>query len=193
MRKDEKRLKCTLLNGSAGSTEKKYIGRYRGTLDIFSGIEHRLRKEEVEEQLNKEAKEGWRFAAGAARITDERAGSHDQKHQEEFCGSRQQSGSSCWREREGAVMSIPGNEGRMAHVWVKVRGGMRMFAPYFWYTEGRSPRNEAILEMVLKRGCDANMSPEDFEKSLWFRKDQMHVTTPEGVSTCRSKMPKGNG
>ena len=33
----------------------------------------------MEEQLNKEAKEGWRFAADAARITDERAGSEDQK------------------------------------------------------------------------------------------------------------------
>ena len=33
----------------------------------------------MEEQLNKEAKEGWRFAADAARITDERASSKDQK------------------------------------------------------------------------------------------------------------------
>ena len=54
--------------------------RYRGRCDIFFGIEHRLRKEEMEEQFNKEAKEGWRFAADAARITDERAGSEDQKH-----------------------------------------------------------------------------------------------------------------
>ena len=58
--------------------------RYRCTFDIFFGIEHRLRKEEMEEQFNKEAKEGWRFAADAARITDERAGIEDQKrtHQE---------------------------------------------------------------------------------------------------------------
>ena len=49
--------------------------RYKGTFDIFFGIEHRLRKDEMEEQLNKEAKEGWRFAADAARITDERADS----------------------------------------------------------------------------------------------------------------------
>ena len=33
----------------------------------------------MEQQFNKEAKEGWRFAADAARITDERAGSEDQK------------------------------------------------------------------------------------------------------------------
>ena len=34
----------------------------------------------MEEQLNKEAKEGWRIAADAARITDERAGSEDRKY-----------------------------------------------------------------------------------------------------------------
>ena len=43
-----------------------------------------------------------------------------------------------------------------------------------WHTEGWSPRDEAILEAVLKRArttkhpwliaCDAKMSPEDFEK-----------------------------
>ena len=34
----------------------------------------------MEEQFNKEAKKGWRFAADAARITSERAGSEDQNH-----------------------------------------------------------------------------------------------------------------
>ena len=34
----------------------------------------------MEEQFNKEANGGWRFAADGARITDERAGSEDQKH-----------------------------------------------------------------------------------------------------------------
>ena len=76
-----------------------------------------------------------------------------------------------------------------------------MFAACFWHTEGWSPRNEAILEAVLKSArttkhpwltaCDANVTPKDFEKSFWFRKDQMHVIAPEGVSTCRSKKCKG--
>ena len=44
MRKEVKRLKCTLLNGSVWSTEKKYMRRYRGTFDIFFGIEHRKGK-----------------------------------------------------------------------------------------------------------------------------------------------------
>ena len=34
----------------------------------------------MEEQFNKEAKQGWRSAADAARITDETAGSKDRKH-----------------------------------------------------------------------------------------------------------------
>ena len=78
---------------------------------------------------------------------------------------------------------------------------MRIFAVYFWHSEGWSSRNEALLEAVLKKtrttkhpwllAWDANMGREDFEKSLWFRKDRMHVTAPEGVSTCRSKNAKG--
>ena len=54
--------------------------RYKGTFDVFFGIEHRLRKEEMEGQFNKEAKEGWKFAANAARITEETAGDEDRKH-----------------------------------------------------------------------------------------------------------------
>ena len=54
--------------------------RHKGAFDIFSGIEHRLRMEEIEEQCNREAKEEWRFAADAARITDGKANSEDRKH-----------------------------------------------------------------------------------------------------------------
>ena len=77
MKKEAKLLRCTLLYGSAWSTLRKYMRRYKGRCDIFFGIEHRLRKEEMEEQSNKEGKEGLRFAASAARITDERADSED--------------------------------------------------------------------------------------------------------------------
>ena len=98
---------------------------------------------------------------------------------------------------EGAIESIPGNEGRNAQAWLNGRGGLRVFSVYFWHSERWTSKNEALLEAVLKRtqttkhpwliACDANISPEDFEKSLWFRKDQMHVIAPAGVSTCRSK------
>ena len=102
---------------------------------------------------------------------------------------------------EGAIESIQRNEGRIAQAWVNVRGGLRLFSVYLWHSEGWLSRNEALLEAVLKRtrttkhpwpkARDANMRPEDFEKSLWFRKDQMHVIAPEGVSTCRSRSAKG--
>ena len=106
----------------------------------------------MEEQFNKEAKEGWRFTADAARIMDERAGSEDQKHTSGgvFVAVDSSLGAVVG-EKEGAVMSIPGNERRIAQVWVNVRGGMQMFAANFWHTEGWSPRHEANLEAVLKR------------------------------------------
>ena len=49
MKKEATLLRCTLLDGSAWSTEKKYMRRYKGKCDIFLGIEHRLRKEDMEE------------------------------------------------------------------------------------------------------------------------------------------------
>ena len=54
MKKEAKLLRCALPNGSAWSTERKYMRRYRGKCDIFFGSEHRLRKEDIAEQFNKE-------------------------------------------------------------------------------------------------------------------------------------------
>ena len=74
---------------------------------------------------------------------------------------------------------------------------------YFWHSEGWIPRYEALLETVVKQAkdttrhpwwlvaCDANMCPEDFEKSLWFQREQMYVVAPKEASTCRSKGPNG--
>ena len=81
MRKEEKRLRCALLDGSAWSTEKKYMRRYTGTFDILFG-----KGAQIEEggtwrnKIVEEAKEGWRFAASASRITDETAEDEDRKH-----------------------------------------------------------------------------------------------------------------
>ena len=101
---------------------------------------------------------------------------------------------------EGAIESIPEIERRNAQAWVNVRGGSRIFSVYFWHSEGWTPKDEALLEAVRKRArttrhpwliaCDANMCPEDFEKSLWFRRETMHVVAPKGVSTCRSEGPQ---
>ena len=53
-----------------------------------------------------------------------RAGSEDQKHSSGgvFVAVDSNLGAVIG-EKEGAVMSIPGNEGRVAQVWVNVRGG----------------------------------------------------------------------
>ena len=53
MKKEVQFLRCTLLNGSEWSTEKKYMRRYKGKRDVFMVIEHRL-KGEMEEQFNRE-------------------------------------------------------------------------------------------------------------------------------------------
>ena len=98
---------------------------------------------------------------------------------------------------EGTIESIPGNEGRIVQAWVNVRGGLRIFSVYFWHSEGWTPRNEALLEAVMKQAsttghpwliaCGANVCPEHFEKSLWFQREIMHVAAPKGASTCRPK------
>ena len=46
-------VRCALLSGSAWCTERKYIGRCRGTFDMCFEIEHRITKEEMKEQFNK--------------------------------------------------------------------------------------------------------------------------------------------
>ena len=80
--------------------------RYRGTIDVFFGIEHRMRKEEKEEQFNKESKQG-----DAARITDEHASSGDRKHTSRGVLVAVNSNlGPVVSEEEGAVTLIPGKE-----------------------------------------------------------------------------------
>ena len=178
--------------------------RYKGKCDIFFGIEHRLRREEMEGQFNREAKEGWRCAEDVEIITNERASSEDRKHTScgVFVAVGSNLGTVVGEKREGAVASIPCNEGRIARAWVNVRGRLRVFAENFWHTEGWIPRNEALLEAVLKRArvtrhpwlmaCDASVSSVEFEKSIWFQRNRMHVVVaPEKASTCRSKGTEG--
>ena len=57
----------------------------------------------------------------------------------------------CIDKEEGAVNLIPGHGGRIAQTWVNVRGGMRVFAVYFWPSEGWTPRNDALME----NSCEA--------------------------------------
>ena len=101
--------------------------RFSSTFVIFFGIEHRVRKVEMEVQFNKEAKQGWRFAADAARITDGNAISEDRKHTSGGVFAAVDSNLGAVVGKEGAAASIPGNEGRIAEAWVKVRGRYASF------------------------------------------------------------------
>ena len=134
----------------------------------------------MEEQFNKEAKGGWRFAADAARLTDERGGSEDQKsNQEEFFAVNSNLGAVVG-EKEGAITSIPGNGGRITQAWVNVRGGMRAFA------RARITKHQWLV------ACDASLSPVDFEKrASGFGKPRCMWQLPRKLSTCRSKSEKG--
>ena len=52
--------------------------------------------------------------------------------------------------------------------------------------QARTSRHPCLI------ACDADMCPEDFEKSLWLQSRHMFIKVPrEGVSTCRSKGSKG--
>ena len=57
MKKEARRLRCTLLNGSAWSTEKKYMRRYKGKCEIFFRLERRMMKAETEGQFKKRSHE----------------------------------------------------------------------------------------------------------------------------------------
>ena len=56
---------------------------------------------------------------------------------------------------------------------------MRVFAVYFWHSEGWTPRNEAL--MVVKQGrttrhpwqvaCQSNMDSGDVQTSLWVKEN----------------------
>ena len=118
-------------NEERGKTIEVYLAQW-------IGLEHR----EKYMRGYREAKEGWRFAADAASITDERARSEDRKHTSGgvFVAVDSNLGAVVGA-KEGAIDSIPGNEGRIAQVWVNVRGGLRVFSVYFWQSEGWTPRN----------------------------------------------------
>ena len=69
---------------------------------------------------------------------------------------------------------------------------MRVFSAYIWHSEGWTPRNEPLMEAVLKRARNANMSPVDFEKSFGFGKTRRMWWPGEGfyvqVKKCEGRM-----
>ena len=61
--------------------------------------------------------------------------------------------------------------GSPAQAWVNVKGGLRVFAVYFWHSEGWTLRYAALMEFFVKQtrttrqpwlmACDANMDHKD--------------------------------
>ena len=156
----------------AWSKEKKYMRRYKGKYDIFFGIEHRWRQEEMKEQFSRETKEGWGLAADAARITNEMASSEERKHTSGgVCVAVDSYLGAVVGAEEGAIL-FDLRQRKMNRPGMGER--QRRFASFLCVFQGWTPRNEALLEAVLKQAsttrhlwlvaCDANMCPEDFEK-----------------------------
>ena len=72
------------------------------------------------------------------------------------------------------------------------------FSVYFWRSEGRRVRNEALMIAVLKRGantrshwiiaCDANVDPTEFVGSDWVDDSRAKVgAPPRGSATYCAK------
>ena len=97
-------------------------------------------------------------------------------------------------DEEGAVESIPGNEGRIAQAWVKVRGMLQVFALYIGHSEDWTLRDDPLMEAVVKHAatsrdpmlvaCDANMDLIDFGRLL-VKEECVFID-----SACRASGPK---
>ena len=72
-------------------------------------------------------------------------------------------------KEERAVMSMPGNERRVAQAWVHVRGGMRVFAVQL---------RHSVQWLVMP-----TLDPKHVRNNLWFKEKCMFIDGPEG-RTC---------
>ena len=183
MQKESRTARCTLLNGATWNTEKKFMSRYKGTFDIFFGIEHKMRKEEMEEQFNDRSQ----IRTEDLQPTQQESSmkmpsSEDRKHTSGgvFCYS----GQLLWeqllaKKKKEQLSQFEATREELPKAWSTCA---RRCACFLSITSGTrkvwTPRNEALMEEVIKQArtirhpwliaCDANMCPEDVEKSLWF-------------------------
>ena len=108
--------------------------RYKGTFEIIFGIGHRMRRKEMEEQFHKEARDGGLQQTRQGSLTRRQAVRIANTRREVYtvfvvvdrnCGA-------VFGKEEGAVTSIPGNEGWIAQAWVNATGSLR----FLLYTFG---------------------------------------------------------
>ena len=111
----------------------------------WSGAEIRTTSSSgIEDTFNKDAGQGWRNAADAARVTDERADREDEKHTSGGVFAAIDKLGAVIDKEEGAVKSIPSDEGSIAPARIDVTGCLRVFPVYSWHSEGWTARNEAF-------------------------------------------------
>ena len=135
IKKETRRLRCTLLNGSTWSTEKNTRTDQRKVRYLF------VDRAQIEEGGIGGAVQR-RLAAGAARITDGRASNEDSIRQEEFLWQSE----AVVGAEDGAVVSISGDAGIIAQAWVNVRGGLRVLSVFCWHSEGWTPRRPCLRQ-----------------------------------------------
>ena len=85
---------------------------------------------------------------------------------------------------------------------MSVGGGLRRFCRALLALEGWTPRNDALMEAVVKHvrttrhpcvvACDANVDLRELRPGLWFKEERMFIEAPhEDVSIRRSTGSKG--
>ena len=135
------------------ATEKAYIEQYREDIDVFFGIEHRIKGEEAEQQFNHVAKKNLKRAVSEARETKRSKRQEDKKP----------TSGGVFIAMDGLVMK----EDSSVQAWVNVKGGLGMFVIYFSDSAGWSPRSAALFEAVTHADeTRAVMEPEAFAKAV---------------------------
>ena len=113
--KEARVLRCTLLNGSAWSTEKKYLKRYEEKCDIFFGIEQRLvRKKWRRSSTERPRKDGGSQLTQEESLVKGQAVTIESIRQEESFYAVDSNRGAVVGAEEGAIDSISGDEGRTA-------------------------------------------------------------------------------
>ena len=162
--------------------------------DVFVGIEHRLRGDELVEMLHKASK---RYGIAA---DDVRAAKDSEVVGMEISGgvfvdvaNRLTSAGPV----DGVeIDSLEVNESRIAEAWVECHQGMHVFTLYLWHSEGWPTRSEELVKSFLRRVantkslwiivCDANMEPREFQFCDWYVK-----ALASGVSFYGAKSADG--
>ena len=175
-------LRIYLCNGSSMGTTQRAQQQDRKRHDIFVGVEHRLRREKLQDNFNKLCRKGYTVAADAARSTSE--GQETTLHTSEGVFVADATHLASVVDAKGRkVEQLECNEGRVEEMWIKCREGIHILIVYLWHSEGWSVRNEALMSNWII-SFDANMEPNDFAEGHWVKEATAKVKAPpEGSAT----------